>query len=120
MSYDESIADRVRTALAGRGAVIEKRMFGGLAFLVRGNMCCGVLGSNLVVRVGPVSYPAALKEPHAGEMDFTGRALKGLVYVGKQGIGSQKSLHRWVERGLGFVESLPGKQGAPGAKSRRR
>jgi len=65
-------------------------------------------------------YPAALKEPHAREMDFTGRALKGLLYVGKQGIGSQKSLRRWVDRGLGFVESLPGKQGAPGTKSRRR
>lgn len=120
MSYDESIADRVRTALAGRHDVIEKRMFGGLAFLVRGNMCCGVLGSDLVVRVGPVSYPAALQEPHAREMDFTGRALKGLVYVGKHGIGSDESLHRWVERGLEFVASLPRKRSGPGAKSHRR
>lgn len=119
MSYDESLADRVRTALAGRGDVIEKRMFGGLAFLVRGHMCCGVLGSDLVVRVGPASYPAALKEPHAREMDFTGRPLKGLVYVGKYGIGSDGSLRRWVDRGLEFVASLPRKQSSPGAKSHR-
>jgi TfoX/Sxy family transcriptional regulator of competence genes len=73
VSYDERIADRVRTALAGRHDVIEKRMFGGLAFLVGGDMCCGVLGSDLVVRVGPASYSAALEQPHAREMDFTGR-----------------------------------------------
>jgi TfoX/Sxy family transcriptional regulator of competence genes len=120
MSYDKSIADRVRTALANRGDVIEKRMFGGLAFLVRGHMCCGVLGSDLVVRVGPASYPAALKEPHAREMDFTGRPLKGLVYVGKHGIGSDGSLRGWVDRALQFVVSLPRKQSGPGVKSHRR
>ena len=120
MSYDESLAERVRTALAGRGDVSERRMFGGLAFLVRGNMCCGVLGPNLVVRVGPASYAAALKEPHAREMDFTGRPLKGLVYVAKQGIRSHDNLRRWVDRGLEFVASLPGKQNAPRLKSRRR
>ncbi len=120
MSYDESIADRVRTALASRNDVIEKKMFGGLAFLVRGNMCCGVLGTDLVVRVGPAGYPAALKEPHAREMDFTGRALKGLVYVGKPGIRSDESLRRWIDRGLEFAASLPRKQGGPGAGSRRR
>jgi len=120
MSYDETIADRVRTALANRDDVIEKRMFGGLAFLVRGHMCCGVLGSDLVVRVGPTSYSAALKEPHAREMDFTGRPLKGLVYIGTHGISSDGSLRRWVDRGLEFVVSLPRKQSGPGAKSRRR
>ncbi|HSD52287.1 MAG TPA: TfoX/Sxy family protein [Candidatus Methylomirabilis sp.] len=120
MSYDESIADRVRTVLASRGDVIEKRMFGGLAFLVRGHMCCGVLGSHLVVRVGPASYPAALKEPHAREMDFTGRALKGLVYVGTRGLGSDEALRRWVDRALEFVASLPRKPSGTRAKSRRR
>lgn len=120
MSYDESIADRVRTALADREDVIEKKMFGGLAFLIRGNMCCGVLGSDLVVRVGPVNYPAALKEPHTREMDFTGRALKGLVYVGKHGIGSDDSLRKWLNRGLEFVASLPTKKTGPGRKWRRR
>lgn len=120
MSYDESIADRVRTVLASRGDIIEKRMFGGLAFLVRGHMCCGVLGSDLVVRVGPASYPAALKEPHAREMDFTGRALKGLVYVGTRGLGSDEALRRWVDRGLEFVASLPSKPSSTRAKSRPR
>ncbi len=120
MSYDESIAGRVRSALAGRDDVTEKKMFGGLAFLVSGHMCCGVLGADLVVRIGPASYPAALKEPHVREMDFTGRALKGLVYVGSHGISSEKSLRRWVDRGLEFVASLPRKRSGPGARSRRR
>lgn len=117
MSYDESIADRVRTVLAGREDVIE--MFGGLAFMVRGNMCCGVLGSDLVVRVGPESYRAALRQPHTREMDFTGRSLKGLVYVGEHGIDSDPNLRRWVERGLEFAESLPPRQRGAGARLRR-
>ena len=108
MSYDESIAERVRTVLAGRTDVIERKMFGGVAFLVRGNMCCGVVGADLVVRVGPEGHRAALEQPDAREMDFTGRPLKGLVYV----------VREWVDRGLGFVLSLQAKQGA--AKSRRR
>ena len=120
MSYDERIADRVRTSRADRDDVVERKMFGGLAFLVRGNMCCGVLGSELMVRVGPENYPVALKQPHTREMDFTGRALKGLVYVSKHGIHSDQSLRSWVSRGLEFVASLPRKQSGPVAKSRRR
>jgi TfoX/Sxy family transcriptional regulator of competence genes len=119
MAYDESIAERVRAVLAARADVIERKMFGGLAFLVRGHMCCGVLGSELVVRVGSENYFAALQEPHARKMDFTGRALKGLVYVGQSGTRSDWNLRRWVNRGLEFVESLPAKQAGSGTKSRR-
>lgn len=119
MGYDEGIAERVRALLASRADVIERRMFGGLAFMVRGNMCCGVLGSDLVVRVGLENYPAALQKPHARKMDFTGRTLKGLVYVGKGGIHSDQSLRSWVSRGLEFAESLPARQAGSGAKFRR-
>ena len=119
MSYDESTAERVRTLLASQSDVIERKMFGGLTFLVRGNMCCGVLGSDLVVRVGPENYLAALEQPHAREMDFTGRALKGLVYVGKSGIDSDQSLRAWVDRGLKFAASLPTTQRRSGAKLRQ-
>ena len=120
MSYDEGIAARVRAALAGRDDVIEKKMFGGLAFLVRGNMCCGVLGTDLVVRVGAANYSAALEEPHAREMDFTGRALKGLVYVDPCGIDADERLRRWLDLGLEFAASLPTRQSGPGARPRQR
>jgi TfoX/Sxy family transcriptional regulator of competence genes len=85
MSCDDRLAERIRSALVGTADVRERRMFGGLALLVRGPMCCGVLGANLEVRVGPERCAAALKESHVREMDFTGRALKGLVYVEARG-----------------------------------
>jgi TfoX/Sxy family transcriptional regulator of competence genes len=116
MAYDESIAERVRAVLAARADVIERKMFGGLAFLVRGHMCCGILGSELVVRVGSENYSAALEQPYARTMDFTGRALKGLVYVGQSGTRSNRNLRRWVNKGLEFVESLPAKQTGSGTK----
>ena len=119
MSYDQSIAQRVRAVLANRADVVEREMFGGLTFLVRGNMCCGVLGSNLVVRVGPQNYRTVLGQPHAREMDFTGRALKGLVYVERRGINSDQDLRRWVDRGIEFTASLPAKQRRTGSKLRR-
>ena len=84
-------------------------MFGGLSFLVQGNMFCGVVGDELMVRVGPDSYEAVLSRPHAREMDFTGRALKGFVYVEKNGIESDKDLRAWVEQGLKYGRSLPAK-----------
>ena len=74
MAYDEAVARRVREALAGTPDVVEKRMFGGIAFMVRGNMCCGVIGDRLMLRVGPKGYETALSRPHAKPMDFTGKA----------------------------------------------
>jgi len=82
-------------------------MFGGLAFLLRGHMVCGVVGDALMVRVGPAQYEAALGRSHVREMDFTGRPLKGFVFVGPPGIRSARQLESWVERGLAFVRSLP-------------
>ena len=82
-------------------------MFGGLAFMVAGHMCCGVIDDTLMVRVGPEHYPKALTIAHAREMDFTGKPLTGFVYVAPPGFESDRDLSDWVTRGLAFVTSLP-------------
>ena len=110
MAYNEKLAERIRRQLSDRTDVVERKMFGGLAFMVRGHMCCGVVGDELMVRVGPEAYEATLKEKHAREMDFTGRPLRGMVYVAAPGITSAKQLGKWVERGLRFVLNLPEKE----------
>ena len=109
MAYDEDTAKRVRGALGKTPGVVEKRMFGGIAFLVRGNMCCGVIGDRLMLRVGPEGYDSALARPHAQEMDFTGKPMKGLVYVEPEGFASSRDLKAWVEKALRFTLSLPAK-----------
>ena len=109
MGYDEQLADRVRSLLAVFPGISERKMFGGLAFLLRGNMCCGVVGGELMVRVGRESYEAALHEPYAREMDFTGRPLRGFIYVAAEGLTSEGDLRAWVERGARYAESLPPK-----------
>jgi TfoX/Sxy family transcriptional regulator of competence genes len=93
----------------GVEGLTERQMFGGLAFLVRGNMCCGIIGDELMVRVGPEHYTASLAQPHAREMDLTGRAMKGMVYVAEEGIREDLQLQSWVARGLEFVSTLPPK-----------
>jgi len=109
MPYDEGLAQRIREALEDQSSVTEKKMFGGLAFLLRGNMCVGVLQDELMVRVGPNQYEEALLEPHARKMDFTGRPMKGLVYVAPAGFESDDGLQAWVTRGVDFARSLPAK-----------
>ncbi len=84
-------------------------MFGGLAFMVNGHMCCGIVGEDLVVRTGVGTYHEALSQPHARPMDFTGRPMRGFVYVGPRGYQSTSMLSSWIQRGLGFVLSLPPK-----------
>lgn len=106
MAYDETLAERVRSALEDRDDVIEKHMFGGLAFMLGGHMCCGVSGSDLMVRVGPEAYEAALAEPEARPMDFTGRPLTGFVFVDGAALSDARSLAEWVERGISFAGSL--------------
>jgi TfoX/Sxy family transcriptional regulator of competence genes len=110
MAYDDGLAERIRGLLEDRGKVAERRMFGGLAFLMRGHMTVGIVKDELMVRVGPESYADALSEPHARAMDFTGRPMKGLVFVSPEGIESDADLERWVERGLGYAASLPAKE----------
>ena len=109
MPYDDRLANRVRTALSRRKGLSERRMFGGLAFLLRGHMCCGVLRDELVVRVGPGRHEEALGRPHARPMDFTGRPMRGFVYVAPPGCKTDKSLREWVGLGVAFVRSLPAK-----------
>ena len=109
MAYSEDTAQRVRGLLAGQPGLSEKRMFGGLCFMVSGNMACGVLKDDLVIRVGPDGHEEAVRRPHARPMDFTGRPMKGMVYVGPSGFESPDNLKGWVERGLRFALSLPPK-----------
>ncbi|MBI4597031.1 MAG: TfoX/Sxy family protein [Candidatus Omnitrophica bacterium] len=110
MAYNEPLASRVRHVLARRKGLTEKQMFGGLAFLLHGKMCCGVLQDKLVVRVGPAHYEEALKEPHTRPMDFTGRPLRGFVYVLPRGVQSPAALKGWVDLTLRHAASLPTKR----------
>jgi len=109
MAYDEGLAHRVGEALEETPGVVEKKMFGGLAYMIDGNMACGIVGSELMVRVGPDAYEECLAQEHAREMDFTGRALKGMIYVGEDGLTEDGDLAAWVARGVAFAGSLPPK-----------
>jgi hypothetical protein len=116
MAYNETLAERIREALADEKAVNEIKMMGGLCFMVRGHMAVGILGDELMVRVGPDAYERALGRAHAREMDFTGRTAKGFVLVSSTGIKSKRSLTSWVAPAVGFAKSLPPK----GAKATAR
>lgn len=105
MAYNEELAARVRKALAGSTEITEKKMFGGLTFMLGGSMCCGIVKDDLVVRVGPDSYEDALAESNARPMDFTGHPLKGMVYVEPEGYRTDKALATWVRRGVDFAAS---------------
>src|SRR5215469_18470474 len=107
MSYDPEAAERVRRLLAARDDVVEKRMVGGLSFLVNGNMCCGITGMALMVRVGADSREQALREPHARPLQFAGRGLSGFICVEPAGFAADDALARWVQTGLDFVSRLP-------------
>lgn len=104
--YDEKLADRVRKSLAGRKKITERKMFGGIAFLLNGKMFCGVIKNDLVIRTGPEYYEKALAKPHARPMDFTGRPMRGFVYVGLGGCKTEKTLSAWVNSGFVYVVSL--------------
>jgi TfoX/Sxy family transcriptional regulator of competence genes len=106
MAYDESLAGRIRRALGDRAGVTEKKMFGGLAFLLGGKMFCGIVKDELMVRVGPERYEESLGEAHVRPMDFTGRPMKGYVFVEPAGCRSEKAVNLWVERGAEFVATL--------------
>jgi TfoX/Sxy family transcriptional regulator of competence genes len=106
MAYDEGLADRIRHALGSRPEVAEKKMFGGLAFLRRGKMFCGIVQDDLLVRVGPERYDAALAEAHVRPMDFTGRPMRGYVFVGRSGAKTDRAVKRWLDRAWAFVLTL--------------
>ena len=109
MACDEQLVERTRAALEGVAGTGERRMFGGVCFTLNGNMVCGIAGTALMVRVGPEKYDAALRRPHARVMDFTGRAMKGYVFVDREGIKTEAALQRWIELAISYVGGLPRK-----------
>jgi len=112
MPYDERLAERVRKALSGREDLAERRMFGGVAFLVRGNMCCGVTKDLLVLRLGSHGAELALGKAHIREMDFTGKPMKGMVYIEPEGVRTEPKLQAWLEQAVRFAGTLPKKRTA--------
>jgi TfoX/Sxy family transcriptional regulator of competence genes len=101
MAYNERLAERVRSVLAGQEGISERKMFGGLAFLLDGKMCVGVLDDELVIRSGAARFAEALKSTHARPMDFTGRPMTGMVYVSSTGVTRGPALRRWIEMAIG-------------------
>ena len=118
MAYDEDLADRVRAVLPRCGMVTERQMFGGLAFMLGGYMFCGVVMDTLMVRLGPESAARALEQPHARPMDFTGRPMKGMIFVEPAGLHGA-ALRQWVDAAASHVRSLPPKPAAPPARRSR-
>ena len=110
MAFDETLAARIRDALTQLRGITEKRMFGGVGFLMNGNLLVGVWKQSLIVRLGPKDGKAALLEPHVKEFDITGRPMKGWVMVGPEGIDDDGQLKVWIERAMKFVETLPAKE----------
>ena len=111
MAYDEGLAQRIREVLdeLSLPALVEKRMFGGIAFMLQGNLACGVLKDEMIVRVGPERYEEAVTRPHTRPFDFTGRPMKGWVMVAADGYESDDDLEGWVQQGVDFALSLPAK-----------
>ena len=107
MAYDEELARRIRDQLEDREGVSEKKMFGGIAFLIRGLMVVGVSGSSLMVRVGKENHADSLRREHVREMDFTGKPMQGYVFVDAPGIASADDLRFWIERCERYVATLP-------------
>ncbi len=110
MSYDEGLAERVREVLDRQPDITEKKMFGGIAFMARGYMFIGIVDDVLMARVGPDYYETALSRDHVRKMDFTGKPMKGYVYVDPPGHEEDSDLREWVQRCHRFVQSLPPKK----------
>ena len=110
MAYSEELADRIRAELANRTDVVEKKMFGGIAFMVAGSMAVGIIGRDLMARVGPDNFERALGRPHADLMKFTGRPLRGFVLVSAKGIATRATLKKWVDEAVAFALTLPKKK----------
>ncbi len=109
MAYDEAFASRVRAVLRRRKGISERKMFGGIAFMLNGNMCCGVNGRDLMLRLGQEGAAAALGERHARPMDFTGEPLKTMIFVGPAGTRAEADLRAWIGRAVKFAKTLPAK-----------
>ncbi len=110
MAYDEGLAQRIRDILEPEYPhLVEKKMFGGIAFMLQGNFTCGVNKDNLVLRVGKEKDTEALAQPHTRPMDFTGKPMAGWIYISEEGVASDESLAQWVQQGVNYALSLPPK-----------
>ena len=119
MAYDETTAERVRELLSSRPDVAERKMVGGLRFMVRGHMCCSVSGrGGLMVRVGADAYDAALREPHVQPIEMGGRTMTGFVRIAPEGYHTEASLNAWLNRALDFVTTLPAKRSSQASPKR--
>src|SRR5215469_1434096 len=105
VAYDIHLADRIRSILESAGEFSERKMFGGLAFMVNGRMCCGVLKTDLVLRLTPEEADAALREPHTRPMDFTGKPMKLMIYVSAIGTDSDQALATWIGSAVKLVRA---------------
>jgi len=110
MAYSESLARRIRQIVARRRGITEKKMFGGICYLLHGNMCVGVWKDSLIARLGSERGDKALLEPHVKKMDITGKPMKGWVLVEPDGVESDERLNNWIEQAIEFVRTLPQKQ----------
>ncbi len=110
MAYDEGLAERLHDYFDDRNDVEVKKMFGGLCFMVSSHMCCGIVGNTLMARVGPENYAECLTKEHARVMDFTGKPMKGLLYIEPEGIAEDSDLRAWLGTCEQFVASLPPKK----------
>ena len=118
MAYNEDLAGRVRAVLPRGEAVTERQMFGGLAFMLGGHMFCGIVKDALVARLGSEAADRALDQPHVRPMDFTGRPMKGMVFIDPPGLRGD-ALRPWVDAAAGYARGLPPKHPAPAARKRR-
>ena len=106
MSFDELLTARIRACLGHQPGLVEKKMFGGVGFILNGNMTCGVIKDDLIVRVGAEQYEAALGHPHSRPFDMTGHPMTGWVLVEPAGCASEEELAAWLEQGLAFARTL--------------
>ena len=109
MAYNTKLAARLRRELATTRSVVEKEMFGGIAFMVHGNMCCGVIGDNLMLRVGKDAHDGEVARPHAREMDFAKRPMRGFIYVAPKGVSTTAALRSRLKPAIAFMGTLPKK-----------
>ncbi len=111
MAYDEAFAQRIRKTLGKRNGLVEKKMFGGIAFLLNGNMCCGIHKDELIIRIEPEATDALLAKPHTRRFDLTGRPMDGWILVGPKGIATDAQLGKWVAVAVAYAGALPPKRG---------
>ena len=109
MAFDERLAERIRGSLGRRKGLAEKKMFGGIAFLLNGNMCVGIHKSAMIVRLAPEETDAALKQPHTRRFDLTGRPMKGWILVEPEGLKTETKLSKWIQVASKYASSLPAK-----------